>query len=617
MSKLLKNVTALLLAVAMIVPGLFASANPQVTPDFSQNTGSLTVTRIAGDVEREACTITPENPICDALVPVSPVAPGYAVAGVPIRIRQVEFANGVVPTQANLDDPAWMAANATFIGEWRYQVTGANGEAVFNGLPLGHYLVQELEEAVIGGETVVNPTPRYLPDGVTRNHFHDFVVGIPRWVGVDCLDDPAPGEDEDCEEYSSGWLYDVRAYPKSGLPEYEDGTKRAVYYSGEVATWELAHQIPNAVRSVPHFSATDILPAELQFITGSVVGRFTARTDYNMVEYPEGSGTLVQEAITDWNLVTGRLLATHFDVTTGPGGVLHIAINAAGRAFLADNALLGEGEVMFRFETRITEAGTHRNNARWDIGTPPWDCPPGHPDCPLPVCTPDDDYYPTCIPPCLEDDPTCNETWDELSSFELHILKTNVADQALAGAEFRLYRELTATERTLTGADWDTFVAANTSGTGENLVGPVNIGTAEEPNWVVPLRNAPVAPATQGAVVYGTTNADGVLIFSPVSGVDGQARIWIRETEAPDGYMVLQEWVQISFADGNRRPGGPDSDVDFYYIVDVTVINDVDGGWRLPDTGGMGTIILTVVGLGLVGGSLVLFLGGKKEEEVA
>ena len=580
MSKMLKTVLAFVLAAATLIPSTSAFANPQEAPAFSQNSGSLTITRIAGDVERAVCVREPEDPLCDALVPVTPVAPGYAIAGVPIRIRQITFPNGMVPTQEQLNNPQWIEDNATFVGAWIYQVTGANGEAVFNNLPLGHYLVQELEEAEINGTTVINPTPRYLEDAITRNHFNDFVVAIPRWVGPTCTYEP--DADEDCTDYDSGWLYDVRAYPKSGLPEYEDGTKTAIYYSGDVATWELSHQIPNAVRSIPHFSATDTLPTGLTFITGSVVGRFTASDDIN-------NG----DAITDWNLVTGQLLATHFDVTHNPAnGVLHIAINEAGRAFLADYAHLGEGEVMFRFETRITEAGTHRNNARWDIGTPPWNCPIDDPDCPLPICPPGSDYYPTCIPPCPVDDPTCNTTYDELSTFELHILKLNIAEQELQGAYFRVYRELTSAE-----------LAAETL--------PAGVVLTTDGTQVVPLTNA------TGSIIYGSTNANGVLIFTPISSDGDQVNLWIRETQAPAGYQVLQEWIQVNVDSAHRRPGGVDSNVDFYYIVDVTVFNDVEGGWQLPETGGMGTIILTVAGITLVGGSLALFLTGKKEEQDA
>ena len=53
------------------------------------------------------------------------------------------------------------------------------------------------------------------------------------------------------------------------------------------------------------------------------------------------------------------------------------------------------------------------------------------------------------------------------------------------------------------------------------------------------------------------------------------------------------------------------------FIVDVTVFNDPETGWELPQTGGVGTIILTVVGIALVVGALALFVGGKEEEEVA
>jgi len=560
MSKLFKKVAVLLLAVALLVPGLVpANANPN---DFGPptGTGSITVTRFAG----ENYTVAPDGT-------VSPVAPGHGVAGVPIRIQQVTFANGLVPTTANLLDADWMAANATFVGTPQYGVTTApNGEVVFNNLPQGIWLVQELASATIAGELVTNPIDSYY-------HFADFIVGIPRWVeGTPAVGEP--GDENYVPEVPGEWNFHVRVYPKSGIPEYGGGYKNEVYFAGSIATWELGHRIPNAVASLPYFSAVDTLPSALTFITGSVEGRFTATGDTETIDSED-------VVLTDWDEVTGVLTAgTHFTVSEIGNSVV-IEITEAGRLYLAENGILGEGYVMFRLDTEITSAGTFTNEGSWILGTPPTECPVDDPDCD------DDDRIVMPCDPAVED---CNE--GSISSFNLELLKLNIAQQRLAEAEFALYRELTEAE--LEAYDYDETLPA----------GAINIGTDEDPNYVVPLTRR---VGTTDEQITGTTGADGTTRFgnavmSSYSGV----QLWLREVEAPTGYRVIDEWMAITV---NTETAYEDT-----YVVHVTVFNEPEGdGWNLPETGGVGTVVLTVAGLALVGGALVLFLGGKKEEDVA
>ena len=46
--------------------------------------------------------------------------------------------------------------------------------------------------------------------------------------------------------------------------------------------------------------------------------------------------------------------------------------------------------------------------------------------------------------------------------------------------------------------------------------------------------------------------------------------------------------------------------------VPVIVDNDAGGEWVLPETGGVGTIVLTVVGILLIGAALILLIIQKK-----
>ena len=535
MSKLFKSITPLFIMVALFVSGIFAPALGN-TNDFGppEGTGSITVTRVAGD----------SYPV---------VSPGHTVAGVPIRAQRVTFANGVIPTTDDLEDSAWMTVNATFVGSAVYGITGANGAVTFPNLEQGIWLVQELASLTVTADTInrgslaVGEVVNNPIDSV--EHFADFVVGIPRWI-------PELEWDYDEEEYievGGDWEFDVRVYPKSQLPEYRTPYKNAVSYSGSIATWELGQRIPGLVASTPYFSVTDVLPPTLSFIEGSVEGRFTIPGD----------------ASNGWNVVTGRLTPdTHFTVSN-PGQQVIIEITAAGRLHLAEYGLLSDGHIMFRLDTAINGSGEISNDAVWRVGIPP-DEPGGDP-----VVTP----------------PT-------IRTFNLEVLKLNVAEQSLAGAVFNMYRTLTGEEAVLTGAD---FVA----------LGATEITVDGSSFYVVPLTRLDGVNRVQ---ITGTTGTDGITNFNGANMSSyGGADLWLREVTAPNGYRIIQEWMPITVNMATQRVV---EDVNTY-TVHATVYNEPIDGWNLPQTGGIGTIILTIAGLVLVGGALVLFVSGKEDEDIA
>jgi len=194
MSKGLKSIVAILMVIGFFMPKITpnqANANPQQfgRPPAGE-LGSITVVRVAGE----------EYPVVD----------GHLIPNVPIRVVQVELTEGAVPSMTNLSNPEWVNEHVIPIGTPIYRATDENGEAVFDSLPQGIWLVQELESAVIDGVTVINPIE-------ADQHFADFIVGVPRWLE----------EDEE-------WEFDIRVYPKSEIPD--DGVyKEAIYYTSNVA----------------------------------------------------------------------------------------------------------------------------------------------------------------------------------------------------------------------------------------------------------------------------------------------------------------------------------------------------------------------------------------------
>ena len=545
MSKLFKKVTVLILAVALLVPGLSAFANDRhVFPAhffpaggyepgqrWDQDTGSLTVVRVAGPV------------IGDHPAYLPPDHPNHQrIPGVPVRITlvQIDDLNNPNPTDTENTTPVLVNGNPVI----HYRVTDANGEAVFNDLPLGLWLVEELAstpaESPIGAVTnPINSTADNTGDGPRR--FNDFLVAIPRFTDVE----------------GAEWEFDVTVYPKSDFPRYAN-EKNLVDLVGDVATWTLTHRIPNAVQNLPYFGVTDVMSSGLTF-TPPVTGRF-------------------ETAPGEWR----DLLPAHFEVAelTDANGI-YIEFTQYGLDYLGEHGLAVQGNVEFRVQTTVNNHGAHSNIAVWNVGRPGGDnyCPEDDPDCELP-CPPTDE---DCDDPCPEDEDCDTVTFE---NFLLELLKVNEAGQALEGAVFALYRQ----------------VAAGTPNA-------VNVSAGV---YVVPLTNA------TGAQITGATGSNGITTFedTPMASIFHQ--IWLREVYPPEGYRIVDAWMPIIIDSYHSRPGtGVGVDYVATFIVDVEVLNVPEGGWNLPQTGGVGTIFLTVGGLVLVGGALVLFVGSKKDEEVA
>lgn len=517
MSKLYKSLIALIITVGLFMPlttPIQATRNLQTapTPPAGQ-LGSITVIRTTAEVP----IITPDDQF---------------ISGVPIRVTQVKLAEDAIPSMINLANPEWVIENIDIIGEAIYRVTDESGEAKFENLPQGIWLVQELDTAEINGETITNPVD-------IDQQFADFIVGLPRWI-------------EDGNQQAGGrWEFDVRVYPKSEIPD--DGAyKEAIYYSSNVATWELGHIIPLEVHLLSHFFVTDFIPSGLEFIKGTVEARFETSTS--------DSG---------WHEATGQLTyGTHFTVTASEhnsqtGQRVRIEITDTGREYLAESGLVGTGRIIFRLDTEILYGGRHTNDSEWEVGRP------------CPICP----------------DKPCDDKNDTINTFYLEILKLSTSNQPLNAAHFRVYRELTNSESNLEDEKWADFAREN------NVY---DRGRNEEPRFVIPLQNR------EGNIISGSTNRNGILRFpTPMSTEGANApRIWIRETTAPTGYRIINEWIPVNinsnYADGTT--------------VRITVFNEPltgDGGNRLPQTG---VIVTTLTGAGVILVTTALIIAQKKRK---
>lgn len=123
--------------------------------------------------------------------------------------------------------------------------------------------------------------------------------------------------------------------------------------------------------------------------------------------------------------------------------------------------------------------------------------------------------------------------------------------------------------------------------------------------------------ALEGAE-FELRDADGELIATGKSGADGKVVFesedenftvdklnygdyTLTETKAPEGYNKLKNPINITISADEAN-------------VELSVDN-YSSDWNLPQTGGMGTLFFTLIGLGLMGTALFLFIANRRKHQ--
>lgn len=101
------------------------------------------------------------------------------------------------------------------------------------------------------------------------------------------------------------------------------------------------------------------------------------------------------------------------------------------------------------------------------------------------------------------------------------------------------------------------------------------------------------------AVTEVTTDADGHASFYGLA----KGTYYLEETKAPAGYNLLKERVKIEVT----------ADTTDAAITDITIVNTK--GFTLPSTGGMGTVIFTVVGIVIMVGAAIMLIRVNKKSK--
>lgn len=114
--------------------------------------------------------------------------------------------------------------------------------------------------------------------------------------------------------------------------------------------------------------------------------------------------------------------------------------------------------------------------------------------------------------------------------------------------------------------------------------------------------NQPAFPVN--GVNRAFTTIDGVAFIPGLQA----GTFYLRETIAPEGYRLITDMMRIVVGEDYTDP-------DRSFVVTLQVVNEIEGGFNLPTTGGMGTLLFTVIGLAFFGGAITLILVARHRRQ--
>lgn len=117
-------------------------------------------------------------------------------------------------------------------------------------------------------------------------------------------------------------------------------------------------------------------------------------------------------------------------------------------------------------------------------------------------------------------------------------------------------------------------------------------------NWVIRPHETESGNLGVNGNTFYATKFEGLQTESGSPAVKN--KYYVFETKAPDGYNLLDEVVEVDFAKEDST-----------HIVNEIIENSK--GFTLPNTGGVGTIVLVVFGIILIGLAIILTMNKKKK----
>lgn len=393
------------------------------------------------------------------------------------------------------------------------------------------------------GNASFNFTQNSQPDGVY------MIVELPSAATIGVIEPffiSVPGTTED----GAGNVYTISVNPKNTAETGPDIKKDVTeiendsdsFDAFQPHTWILRGGIPAGLANAKKYVITDTLDSRLTYTKGSPVVKLYTRAGEELELTEDVHYTLSEGVLTD-----GEHSRDHFAVALTREGMGHVM------ASLGDGTCIPELRVYY--EACI--------DADADLGTQ------------IPNQAELNYVNSSGVEYDVESD------IPEVHTGGVHLLKTDVDGNPLAGAQFRIARE--ATEEELLNPEINL----------EKLT--VNGQVLD----VVFVSFHPDEDLSLEKVDAITTDAEGKASFCGLA----YGTYYIVETKAPAGYNLLSQPIEARINELSHRA---DEELNSTILV-------VNTRFVLPETGGMGTTLFTVVGLGILScAAIILILNHKK-----
>jgi len=417
--------------------------------------------------------------------------------------------------------------------------------------------------------------------------------GVAAWTGLTqglylVVEEPNPAVTQPVEPFlvalpmtnptGDGWLTDVHIYPKNQTNIIKKSVDKHSVVVGDLVTYTLGMTVPGNIGDLDTYIVTDTLDAALDY--NSAAKPVT-------VYYTDNGGTLdtfiaAVKAGSVSDIIPANDGSNDLYVVSGD---LVITFTAEGIAELAN---LGVTKLVIQFGCNVNSTIlTYKDR----VGP-----------------APEEDPWPYTVPnsASLEfgvdsDNTTIDSNEVYIHTAAIDITKVDAADGAtlLDGAVF-------AISRTEAEAKAGIYARLNTDG---EIVWPCASHEDEDDcEW----------EELGSAADWTVTTADGLATFAGLadkgSGLEASdyRTYWLTELVAPEGgYHLLTGPVEVTFND-DLYWHDTDKGLDKGYTVEITVLNNNE--FTLPATGGVGSVLFTVAGIGLLGLAIIMILTSRKKE---
>ncbi|WP_159722143.1 SpaH/EbpB family LPXTG-anchored major pilin [Enterococcus sp. CSURQ0835] len=362
----------------------------------------------------------------------------------------------------------------------------------------------------------------------------------------------------DPENYEK-WITDVHVYPKNQSTEVVKTPEAPSYDVGKIVKWKIDVELPSDIKDYKQLTITDKLDEALTYIDSSVV-IYKAEKDSNgnwIKSTPE-------EKLTIGNFISNL-----------NGNTIKIDITSSGFA-----ALDGWEGMIVEFETRINEkiydkiaaGGGNVNIVENKVNV---------------EFTDENDVV---------TDKDSEET--EVNIGEIEPNKVDEKDGGLAGAEF----QIADTEANAKAKNY-LKVEVNSEGKITRIVRPGEAGYDTAIPWIV--RTGLNSPVDDGGQWYFPT------FRGMVSHADDATKTplsyWLVETKAPKDYNLLGNPIKVTFKEYDE------SKTVQHILKTDKIVNK--RGFELPKTGSWLTILLTILGIVMLGLGIMSSMNKKKDKK--